>query len=134
MAKKGRPKVKLSELPKGWEKKMIELASVGGSAVELRANCFRGRNGDEYYVMSEDLWYRLIEEEPHFSLTVKRATQLCEDWWLKKGRKSLENRDFSYTGWYMNMKNRFGWTDRRDVTTKGEKVDSGVIVLPQLDE
>lgn len=139
MAKRGRPKVKLEDLPKGWEKKALELAKKGASDVEIRATAFQGMtNADgeeiEDYVMTHELWTRLIQEEPLFFETIKKAKALCEQWWQKEGRTSLRDKDFSYTGWYMNMKNRFGWRDKQDVTTDGEKMEAGVIVLPEIND
>ena len=113
----GRPKIQLSDLPDKWQDKCKDLAAQGASDVELRGILNN---------MSSDLFYRLMDEEPEFSGTIKQCKALCEIWWQKKGRLNLENRDFSSTLWYMNMKNRFGWADKQEVdhTTKGDAVQS----------
>lgn len=113
---KGRPKFTLDQFPDGWEKGVIELGSQGASEVEIR----------DFLDIHNDLFYRLLEEEPHFSETIKKAKTKCQVWWEKNGRVNLDNKEFSYTGWYMNMKNRFGWKDKQevnaDVTSKGDKI------------
>lgn len=108
----GRPKIKLSDLPKDWKKKTLELAAEGASDVEIRAEALN--------CIAFETWDRLLKEEPEFFETIKEAATLCENWWRKKGRVSLENKDFNYVGWYMNMKNRFGWRDKHDHTTDGK--------------
>ena len=108
MAKVGRPKVKLSDLPSGWSDNMIVLYSEGCSDVEVRVNALD--------CISEDLWYRLIAEEVEFSVTVKKGKLLSESWWERNGRVSLKDKDFNPTLWYMNMKNRFKWSDKQEIT------------------
>lgn len=109
MKKAGRPRIQLEDLPKGWEDKMIKLSKQGASIVELSVELG----------ICRDTFYALSEREPKFSDTVKICKQYCEAWWMKQGRTQLENKDFSYTGWYMNMKNRFKWTDRQETTHEG---------------
>jgi len=101
---KGRPKITLEDLPKDWEKKILREAKQGASIVELAV----------ILDISRDTYYRLSEDHEYFFDIVKKCKELSEVWWLRQGRKQLENKDFSYTGWYMNMKNRFGWADKQE--------------------
>ena len=113
--KGGRPKIKLSDLREDWKEAIIELSTEGASIVELAV----------LLNISRDTFYALSDREPEFFDTVKKCKELCEAWWKRKGRTELDNKDFSYTGWYMNMKNRFGWKDKQEVTGN----DNGPIVI-----
>lgn len=106
--KGGRPTIKLTDLPDGWKKKIVDLSKEGASIVELSVELG----------VSRDTFYALCDRESEFSDTIKICKEYCEVWWLKKGRKNLENKDFSFTGWYMNMKNRFGWRDKTEIDQK----------------
>ena len=111
----GRPKEGIDSLWDTWEKDVIALYSEGASDVEIKATIALYRGS-----YSNDLWDRWLKEETKFSETIKRGKLLSNMWWEKKGRKNLENKDFNYTGWYMNMKNRFGWKDKSETEIRGE--------------
>jgi hypothetical protein len=110
----GRPKEDLSCLPDEWYKDVLNLYKEGASDVEVKALIYEWKGS-----FSNDLWDRWMKEEPQFSETIKAGKFLSESWWNKKGRTNLENKEFSFTGWYMNMKNRFKWTDRQETTIEG---------------
>ena len=111
--KLGRPKKTiedLDDLHENWSEEIVELYSEGGSDVEVKALLYFWMGS-----FSNDLWYRWIEEESRFSETIKIGKVLSEAWWTGKGRTELENKELSYTGWYMNMKNKFGWADKQEI-------------------
>lgn len=103
----GRPKLQLEDLPDNWKENMFELAKEGASDVELRVTALGG--------LCHETWTRLIQEEEEFSETVKKCGEECKVWWEKNGRVNLKSKDFNPTLWYMNMKNRFGWADKKEV-------------------
>jgi len=70
--------------------------------------------------ISKDTYYRWKEENKEFSDSIKRGISLSRAWWEKEGRISLRDREFNYTGWYMNMKNRFKWADKQEVKSSGQ--------------
>jgi len=106
MAKVGRPKITPKDLRKDWKAFIVKEMADGASQAEITAGL----------EISNDLFYRFMKEEPEFSETIKKGLVLCKCWWEKKGRKNLENKEFSATLWYMNMKNRFGWADKTEIT------------------
>lgn len=112
----GRP---LSEfdLPKDWQLEVLSLYQEGASDVEVKAHIYYLRGS-----FSNDLWGRWLEEVEEFSETIKTGKLLSEAWWHNKGRTNLWVKEFNYTGWYIQMKNRFGWADKQEIdhTTKGK--------------
>lgn len=74
--------------------------------------------------ISNDLHSRFMEEEEKYSETIKKGIMISEAWWQKQGRTQMWSKDFNSTLWYMNMKNRFNWKDKQDITSDDEKLDS----------
>lgn len=105
----GRPKSDIDSLPEDWCQQVIELYREGASDVEIKALIYDWRGS-----FSNDLWERWMKEEPMFSETIKKGKLLSEAWWTRVGRISLYSKEFNFTGWYMNMKNRFGWKDKTE--------------------
>ena len=113
----GRPK-ELFKPWAGWQDDILSLYSEGGSDVEIRAMMLEKMKRKSFHF---DLWDRWLKEEAQFSETIKMGKLLSEAWWMREGREGLkkdsmqETVKLNYTGWYMNMKNRFGWSDKPDV-------------------
>lgn len=109
----GRPKSTI-DLPEGWPTAILDLYKAGASDVEVKAYLFNQRGS-----FSNDLWERWLKEEEEFSETIKIGKVLSEAWWSENGRTNLKVKEFNYVGWYMNMKNRFGWKDKQEVEQSG---------------
>ncbi len=122
--KGGRPKKTLKELPANWKSSVLDQMKEGASIEEI--TCLLG--------ISYPTYDRLCREEPEFSETIKRGKQLSKAWWMKQGRLNLftDPKSFSYTGWYMNMKNRFGWTDKQETNVNINIPTS--VMIPQKEK
>jgi len=102
---------------------VIELMKEGASQYEVLATLG----------ISEDTFYRWKKENEEFSESIKRGSQLSQAWWERKGRISLDDRQFNSTLWYMNMKNRFKWADKQEVKNEGNVtivMDTGIDHYP----
>lgn len=119
--KGGRPKKTIQNLPQNWKKMVLDNMAEGASIEEIII----------LLDISHDLYARLMREEEEFSETLKKGKALSKAWWLKQGRLNLfsDPKSFSFTGWYMNMKNRFGWTDKQETNVNIQVPTS--ITIPQ---
>lgn len=124
----GRPRTKLSDLPKDWQNLVCEAAQEGASIIEIR--CVLG--------IGDSAWETLLEDYEEFRLTVKKASDLCRVWWERHGRKMTTGEaGGNATVWIFNMKNRFSWTDKTqtEVTgANGEAIQHAVSIKIEFDD
>lgn len=121
----GRPKITTADFGSDWEEHCYRLAAVGCSDLEIRVQALDG--------IYHETFERLMKEDPHFFEVLTKCKQMCENWWKTQGRINLENGKFSPTLWYMNMKNRFGWKDKQDITSNDREMSGPVIYIPEED-
>ncbi len=100
--KMGRPTLYSPELCE----KAIEYLKEGASIEEL------GLELDVGYTTI----YRWMEQHEDFRQAVKKGREYSQGWWMKEAREALRDGKFNSTLWYMNMKNRFGWSDKQEST------------------
>lgn len=102
-----------------WCDIVVEMMSVGCSRAEVCA-ALPDKNTGKLGVCW-DTFDAAIKKHPQFSGAVKKGLQLGQAWWDKEGRVNLKNKDFNYTGWFMQVKNRFpdAYRDKRDYEHSG---------------
>lgn len=113
----GRPRYTTEDFGEDWQERVKSLASEGGSLTEIAVELG----------ISRETLYDMLDRDKGFSDTIKECKLLSEVWWERQGRENLENKEFQYVGWYMNMKNRFGWKDRTDVTTDDKQLPTPIL-------
>lgn len=88
----------------------VDLMREGASITEVAADLG----------IAKSTLYEWRESIPEFSDAIKAGEDLSAAWWEREGRTALRDKEFSYTGWYMNMKNRFGWKDKQETELTGK--------------
>lgn len=101
---------RLDKLPEGWEKVVAVEYSEGASDTEVRAKLR----------ITESLWQSLYNDPQTsaFREIVDVGRMLAKGWWMRKGRKALHDKSFNQALWYMNMKNRYSWSEKTETTNK----------------
>lgn len=104
----GRPKKTVENtLDKGWDLVILSLMTEGASIIEICVELG----------ISKDLHYRWLKDEPEYSDAIKKGIAASEAWWMKNGRIGMfMGKEFNHVLWYMNMKNRFGWKDKQEIS------------------
>ena len=97
----------LDEAWVGWREGLGEIYRSGGTDTEARAEI--RRHGPKCAVGT---WYKWMEQEG-FREFIEEMRVEAQAWWERHGREHLEDKSWNSTLWYMNMKNRYGWTDRQ---------------------
>lgn len=65
----------------------------------------------------EEAFSKACEISPDFSKAYKKGRMLSEAWWAGLGRAGAEGKvNIQPATWIFNMKNRFKWSDKVDVT------------------
>ena len=93
--------------------KVVDLMAKGYSKIMVAAELD----------IDQDTLHRWCKDEDKkdFYDAIKKGVSLSQAWWERQGLEALRDKDFSYTGWYMNMKNRFKWSDNQNVNVGGQE-------------
>lgn len=93
-------------------KRVIEIMRDGHSQLEVVAELD----------ISYDAYLRYQNDYPEFHEAVKQGQALSEAWWSELGRQGAmgENPNANATFFIFNMKNRFNWSDKRDIHQTGD--------------
>jgi len=115
----------IKKLPKEWEAVIANEYKEGASDTEVRAKLR----------ITKSLWQSLYNDPQSsaFRQIVDIGRMLAKGWWLHEGRKALRDKAFNASLWHMNMKNRYGWSDKTEVTSRvaedmsSDELDTAVI-------
>ena len=116
----GRPVKQLKDygLRDDWKDVVFEMSAIGCSDVEIRtALVWDGKS------FNHNAWDKLQEIDEEFLTTINKAKHLCQTWWERQGRTGVRDKTFQTALWFINMKNRFGWTDNREAKVSIEDAE-----------
>ena len=119
-----RPKKTTDDLPDKWQDDVSAIYKKGGCDVEVRS--FLGG-------MSDDWFYRMLDEDEEFSRIIKSGRVHAEAHWREMGRTGCRAGKIN-TGMYaLQMRNRFNWFDANrtgenieDMGNKLERIASAI--------
>jgi len=107
-------------LPDTWQNDLLEMYDNGASDREvMRA-----------FELSHGAWKSLCDDTmlSNFGELVDYGRMLSRAWWELQGRKNLFTKSFNTALWSLNMKNRFGWSE------KSEQSVTNVDVIKNMDD
>jgi hypothetical protein len=119
-------------LPEDWEELVLAEYREGNGDVAVRALLAEMRLSvgacNKYGTMSKRLFDRWYEEIPEFQEVIDNGRTLSEAWWEKLGKDASAGKaQIAPAMWIFNMKNKFGWRDKKELTG-----DNGGAIKVQL--
>jgi hypothetical protein len=108
---------KHTEYDSAFCEKVVKLMREGASIMEVAR---------ELNARRETLW-SWRKNHPEFKDAIETGLDYSQGWWEKMGRLAINDKQFNATVWYMNMKNRFGWRDKKDLTTNGKDLPTPLL-------
>lgn len=59
----------------------------------------------------------LYDKDASFRKVIDQGRVASKAWWLAQARHNLTNKNFNTALWNFNMKNRYGWAEKQELTT-----------------
>ena len=86
-----------------WVQLILSLYVVGASDEEVISDL----------KITSATFSGLYADDEYFRDVIEHGRLASYAWWQRWGRLNLFNKLANYSGWYMQMKNKFGWADRQ---------------------
>lgn len=105
------------KITKEWaDEKALTLAKMYQNGESLAEVCA------ELDICKES-YYKACEISKAFSDSDKKGKILSEAWWTKLGRAGSAGKvNIQPATWCFNMKNRFGWRDKQEITHESDNL------------
>jgi hypothetical protein len=135
----GRPRYSTMEVlvargkaPATWKEDILDLGERGKNKIHY-AN---------YLNISRDTLYKIMDRDPNFADTIKRALDLSQQWWIDRVGESFEegkSQKVNAMLWRYMMENTFrkDWRPAKeelDITTNGQAITDNSIVVEIVKE
>lgn len=97
---------RLDQRPEDWRKTVLALYNAGASDREVMVELELTRG------QWETLMGDLVESD--FAEVVEYGRLVAHAWWERLGRTRLNDKTFNTALWTIQMKNRFGWSEKTE--------------------
>lgn len=104
---------------------------MGQELIDFMAQGYSKEATAAHLGISKDTLYAWNNKHPEFSDAIKEGEQQSRLWWEKIGMGGMVGKvpGFNASTWIFNMKNRHGWTDKKEVTGhEGGEIPIGIKV------
>lgn len=67
---------------------------------------------------------KMYQDSKPFADWVDMGNTIASAWWVSQGRLHLKNKTFNSSLWGFNMKNRYAWAEKSELSNLADKDDS----------
>ena len=106
-----------------WKERIYEMFGEGDAEINVVVDMG----------LTRSIHKRFCTDYKEYSEVIEKGKEMSESWWLRQGKKGLNDKSYQ-TGFYaFNMKNRFGWRDtplsaNAGANPLGDKDEEGKVV------